>query len=146
MSMPPYSFGSVLYDELEQVAVRRGGFSSLKALRDDVIMLKADVIRSADACKDLAETLPSLRTESDRVAREADKVLGRVSEAARCCPGTGTGCPSAMRNRELCRGKNPQARFAIASGRRPLTAKSISSRRGPDSNSECAIGMENQEG
>ncbi len=83
MSMPPYSFGSVLYDELEQVAVRRGGFASLKSLRADVVSVKNVVNHLEVAGRTPAVCTRWLRTESDKVARDAEDVLQQVTDAAR---------------------------------------------------------------
>ena len=72
MITPPYSFGSVLYDELEQVAVRRGGFASLKSLRDEVFKARRAVQLSAAG----TDPLVDLRKKTDAVARDAEELLG----------------------------------------------------------------------
>jgi hypothetical protein len=83
MSIPPYAFGSVLFDELQQLAVRRGGFASLNSLLDEVINIRRNVEMLAWAATDLRERPQALTGKSDKIAQDATKVLERVTASAR---------------------------------------------------------------
>src|SRR5262245_7041016 len=77
------SFGSVLFDELEQVAVRRGGFASLVALGEDVDQAKRGVATSIEFATDANRRVRSVREQSDEASAAAEEVFERIAEAAR---------------------------------------------------------------
>jgi hypothetical protein len=75
MSKTLHQFGSVLFDELEQVAVRRGGFASLKWVRKNLETVRdsAKTLREDAAKSDFDP--PSLRKKADECAKQAGHAL-----------------------------------------------------------------------
>jgi hypothetical protein len=83
MRQSALSFGSVLFDELEQVAVRRGGFASLLALDEDVKHVKRTVAESVEYATDPNRRIRSVREKSDEAAAAAEEIFGRIADTAR---------------------------------------------------------------
>ncbi len=63
MSKTLHQFGRVLFDELEQIAVRRGGFASLKWVEKKLLEAQLDI---QELAKDAAEPKSTLRRRRRR--------------------------------------------------------------------------------
>ena len=81
MSKTLHSFGTVLFDELEQVAVRRGRFASLEWVRRELTEARGRVAGSSEDAANPALILPFLEEAADRTASHATEVLARVTSA-----------------------------------------------------------------
>ena len=79
MSKTLHQFGRVLFDELEQVAVRRGGFASLEWVNEKLIRAQRSVEALGKKAAECNDDLPSLR-------KQADECTGRHGTRLRLQP------------------------------------------------------------
>ncbi len=82
MSKTLHQFGRVLFDELEQVAVRRGGFASLAWVNGKLAEAQRGARELRDEAADPNIDLPSLRKSADERARQARDALGVAAQTA----------------------------------------------------------------
>src|SRR4051812_18683986 len=81
MSKTLHPFGTVLFNELEQVAVRRGRFASLEWVRRELTEAQTRVAGSAADAANPVVILPFLEETADRNVSRATEVLARVTSA-----------------------------------------------------------------
>ena len=84
MSETLHQFGRVLFDELEQVAVRRGGFPSLHWVKENLKTAQRSVKTLREEAANSTADLSSLRKRADECARRARDALvlaDRTAEA-----------------------------------------------------------------
>jgi hypothetical protein len=96
MSKTLYPFGRVLFDELEQIAIRRGGFASLLSVKQELSdarkLLEESIADAADpgvpldppggAAQEAAARRPSLRETAEAGTRRAREALALTAMAA----------------------------------------------------------------
>jgi len=82
MSDTLHQFGRVLFDELEQVAVRRGGFASLKWVKENLEKAKLHVEELGKKAADSNVVVPSLSETADECARQARDALALATQTA----------------------------------------------------------------
>ena len=71
MSKTLHPFGRVLFEELEQIAIRRGGFASLMAVEQELAAARGRLKRAIDDAADLAMPLePPRVTANDGSPRQ----------------------------------------------------------------------------
>ena len=82
MSRTLHQFGMVLFDELEQVAVRRGGFASLKWVKRQLLKAQRGVEELGKKAADPTVDLPSPRKKPDECARQVRDALALAPQTA----------------------------------------------------------------
>lgn len=82
MSKTLHPFGRVLFDELEQVAVRRGGFASLSWVLKDLEEARQQCDASVRLAADPKSSLADLKLKADEGALRAVQTLERAAGAA----------------------------------------------------------------
>src|SRR5215213_6170822 len=81
MSKTLHLFGTVLFNELEQVAVRRGRFASLEWVRRELAEARVRVDGSSKDAINPDVDVSYLEETADRGASHATDVLARVASA-----------------------------------------------------------------